>query len=835
MSTDEEQQKYLNDALKVVREQAFFMKRACDGDSLKLALDHATEMLRELRTNLLTSKNYYELWMKVLDELRDLEEYLHGLQRSGRYMVEIYEQVQSIGNIVPRLYLMICVGGVYISSLEAPAKDILKDLVEMVKGVQHPIRGLFLRNYLTQVSKNRLPDHGSVYEGVGGNVQDAISFILQNFAETNRLWVRLQTQGIAKDRKKREKERLDLRILVGANLVRLSQLEGLEINDYKTIVLPKLLEEVISCKDTIAQNYLMDCIIQIFSDEFHFATLNEFLNVIINLKEKVNIKNIIELLMNRLANYINPSPSSGQASSGQTYGATHTEINSFKLFNDIITQIIEIKVNYTLNDSLKLLLLLINYSLKINANKIEYITHCLSVCLNLIEKSNVFPNISEQATSTSTTTEVTYDSNQLEIIQTIELILKSPLNILSLRVLEISVYGKLLNYLPYNNHKELALNLVQSIVNKHILLNDFNQIEILLQTIKPLLEEKPGTVIQYDEDGKEISNTQTSANNNSISFELEQSLIAKLIHLITNEDTDILLQIYNILRKYFLAGGSARMKHTLPSLIFNSLNLVKKVKLREILAENTNNSELNPKFSTRKVFHFVIEVITTLSSQENQSELSLKLFLIAAQSADSCQFHAIAYEFIKEALLIYETDIIDSKSQVKILHLIIGTLLNCKSFPMEDYEALITKIAQYSNKLLKKIDQVRLITLCSHLFWPPMNKSLSASGTVLAERYNDPERVLECLQRALKIASVSNTDLFVEILDRYLYNYENDNPAIHVRYLSGLIALINEQLATTDGTGPNLAVRAHYKNTIEYIRNRQNNLETSEKYNAITL
>jgi hypothetical protein len=33
--------------------------------------------------------------------------------------------------------------------------------------------------------------------------------------------------------------------------------------------------------------------------------------------------------------------------------------------------------------------------------------------------------------------------------------------------------------------------------------------------------------------------------------------------------------------------------------------------------------------------------------------------------------------------------------------------------------------------------------------------------------YNDPDRVLECMQRALKIASVSNPNIFVEILDRY--------------------------------------------------------------------
>jgi vacuolar protein sorting-associated protein 35 len=35
---------------------------------------------------------------------------------------------------------------------EAPAKLILRDVVEMCKGVQHPTRGLFLRAYLVQAS-----------------------------------------------------------------------------------------------------------------------------------------------------------------------------------------------------------------------------------------------------------------------------------------------------------------------------------------------------------------------------------------------------------------------------------------------------------------------------------------------------------------------------------------------------------------------------------------------------------------------------------------------------------------------------------------------------------
>ena len=71
---------------------------------------------------------------------------------------------------------------------EGAAKDVLKDLVEMAKGVQQPIHGLFLRTYLSQTSKNLLPDTGSEYEGEGGNVHDAVEFVLQNFTEMNKLW-----------------------------------------------------------------------------------------------------------------------------------------------------------------------------------------------------------------------------------------------------------------------------------------------------------------------------------------------------------------------------------------------------------------------------------------------------------------------------------------------------------------------------------------------------------------------------------------------------------------------------------------------------------------------
>jgi len=74
-----------------------------------------------------------------------------------------------------------------VKTKEAPVKLILKDLLDMVKGVQQPTRGLFLRYYLMKMMKDILPDKDTAFEGEGGDVNDAIDFILQNMSEMNRL------------------------------------------------------------------------------------------------------------------------------------------------------------------------------------------------------------------------------------------------------------------------------------------------------------------------------------------------------------------------------------------------------------------------------------------------------------------------------------------------------------------------------------------------------------------------------------------------------------------------------------------------------------------------
>ena len=90
---------------------------------------------------------------------------MYDAHQSGKHhLADLYELVQYAGNIVPRLYLMITVGAVYMS-VESPRKEIMKDMMEMARGVQHPTRGLFLRFYLSGMTREHLPigdDQGCV-------------------------------------------------------------------------------------------------------------------------------------------------------------------------------------------------------------------------------------------------------------------------------------------------------------------------------------------------------------------------------------------------------------------------------------------------------------------------------------------------------------------------------------------------------------------------------------------------------------------------------------------------------------------------------------------------
>jgi vacuolar protein sorting-associated protein 35 len=142
------QEKQLHEAKHSVKADALLMKKSLDKLELLTGMKHASDMLNKLsniarinNTEVLLSlspKNYYDLYIDVTDELRHLETFMIDEFQKGLKCDDLYELVQYAASIIPRLYLLITVGTVYMKIKEYPSKIILRDLVEMCRGVQHP-------------------------------------------------------------------------------------------------------------------------------------------------------------------------------------------------------------------------------------------------------------------------------------------------------------------------------------------------------------------------------------------------------------------------------------------------------------------------------------------------------------------------------------------------------------------------------------------------------------------------------------------------------------------------------------------------------------------------
>ena len=295
-----DQEQELDESITKSQTASFNMKKAIESNNFKEALKNSSLMLSELKATKLSPKNYYSLFSQILDEIKYLEQYFYEEQKKGRKMADVYEAVQYAQSLIPRIYLMITVASIYITGKEIKASLILNDLGDMMKSIQNPMRGLFVRYFMLKMLKEKLPDKSE--SEISNDPLISINFILQNLSEMNKLWSRMQ-YGASKEKTKRESERNELRLTVGENIVRLAALSQVNSERYKKIVLPKLLEIITSTKDSLSQQYLMDCIIQVFPDEFHLLTLEELIDATQIIQANIDVKPIYIALMDRLSNF----------------------------------------------------------------------------------------------------------------------------------------------------------------------------------------------------------------------------------------------------------------------------------------------------------------------------------------------------------------------------------------------------------------------------------------------------------------------------------------------------------------------------------------------------
>ncbi|CAB3405156.1 unnamed protein product [Caenorhabditis bovis] len=770
-----DQEKALDHACRIVKSEAHEMKRCLDKGKTMDALKHALQFLNELRTGDLSPKFYYRLYMDSVNELQQLETVLiDDFQQDASKLTNLYECVQYAGSIIPRLYLLVTIGVVFIKCGLGSRKELLKDMVEMCRGVQHPLRGLFLRNYLLQSTRSLLPDVGDDDDDDGavlvepaeangkclkqdGTVADAIDFIIINFGEMNKLWVRMQHQGPSKEREKREKDRLELRILVGTNLVRLSQLESLTEEMYTREVLPCILEQVVSCRDPISQEYLMECVIQVFADDFHLATLNEFLAACGQLAPEVNVKNVLIALIDRLALYTTSSIE------GEAARNTQNKMQLFEIFSEQAKDLIKNRPDMPMDDVVSLHVALVSLAVKCYPNRVDYANLSLLSLRTIIEEKGI-------------TTIEAFGKVGRELTKLLNIPIDEYKN--AVRLSELSEFVALVNFFDYRGRCNTAAYIIANILDEETFLKTQDDVNVVFDLIAPLIRD------QQD---------QPTDANESEDFVDEQNAVARMVHMIKADDVDNQYLLLNSARKVFGEGGKHRLKYTLPPIVFEIYRLV-------VSFIDQKDADPNWEAKVRKMFVCAMGSIGALVSTAELAELPLKLYLDGAAAANKVPFtdnHTVIYEFISKAMSILEDDVADSRDRVRCLHLTIGTLLATKHLPDENWQPLASQCALAAAKMFKKPDQVRSLISAATLYWN--GKTIETMG----EPMRNGKRVAEILRKAAKIANeclepIVQQQLFIALIAAYTYYYEDKCPEINVEHIEQLVARTTDNAVQLD-------------------------------------
>jgi len=380
----EEEQQIKRNVISNVRIKRPRLRRAINASKMDAALQVVVEITSELNnveTQLLSPRSYYELYLTVIEELCAFETFLVSRSRGESSLLDMYEKVQHTEQVTPRLYLLITVGSALITTQQTPVDEVTKDLLNMCSAVQNPVRGLFLRTYLAQSMKDKLPGSDSVdgsLDSPNDKTLESLLFILHNFTEMNRLWVRMQHDCPPQLRGVRKKQRKELSLLIGSNIMALSKYKVVDEKIYKQIILPQLLEQIVSCREPLAQEYLAECVVQVFPDEYHLQTLDELLAACAKLQPGVDIRLVMGALTDRLRRY---------ASSADENRESMCAAGIFEIFRDRLPAVVATfapcvpTVEFLMMFMSLLKLVLVAYP-----DRMDYVDEVLRFCINALKE-----------------------------------------------------------------------------------------------------------------------------------------------------------------------------------------------------------------------------------------------------------------------------------------------------------------------------------------------------------------------------------------------------------------------------------------------------------------
>ena len=801
---EDDQERVLDLGLKNIKAQAFHMQNSIEHNNLRQCLKETNQLLIELRNKVLTPKNYYHLYTAAFDEMQYFSNIVKEEIKRGRQVKDIYESVQQAKFIIPRLYLLITVASLYMEERPKSCRDIIFDLLNMVKGVQNPIRGLFVRYYLLKMIKDKLPDIDNEYLSDGGTFEDTIKFILQNLEEMNRLWIRL-SHGISTSEKLvREQERNELKILVGENITRLSSLNGMTNELYENTILPKIINILLETKDKLSQQYLMECIIHAFPDEYNIKCMEKILEAIKQLVPEIDVYSLFITLMEKLAKFVsnsNDDPKEILKDTEKIFGLLKNSFDELlnKNSNDENVDIMKIL-------DLEVAFMKFTISCCPPENKLESVNYILSSSVNILKLSE----------------NKLFDDGIKKLLS----LLSSPLES-ELSLFDMTDFPILMNHLDFTSRKNLGLRIIESLVNgtSKEKLDTEEKVTKLLAFIKPLLED---------------SNENDNENNDEIEFENEQNIVAKLIFVICAKDPENLFKIYSNLKNVFNNGGDKRKKYTLPTLANSIINLCYRISdaydyKNNLIPENRKTQIFNMNLelidiskidSDDSFFKLLLEIYKLLNDtitliNELNQEMAFKLYLQAASqvnliNSDRQNFEEACASFINAALAIYQEGKAQSEQIFNMLITLSGSLLTYSILSNDTLSQIINSLFNSAQKFTKRVEQCNSMLIIGHLFY-----------SLLGDR----NKVLECLKKASRFAKFAMTNpshlfLYIDILNQFLFYIEiDDTDFISLDFIEETIEDIKNHIDTIKMENKDadfiVPIEEYYNRTIDVIKKRK--------------
>lgn len=202
-----------------------------------------------------------------------------------------------------------------------------------------------------------------------------------------------------------------------------------------------------------------------------------------------------------------------------------------------------------------------------------------------------------------------------------------------LTLIQLKHFSLLLEKFDNVSRKSLALYVVLNILDSETLIPTADEAEIILSIIAPLIK-----------DTEEPNMEKIDAED----FAEEQGIVGRFVHLLKSDDPDMQYKILMTARKHFGLGGTQRIKHVLPPIIFKAFQLANTYK------SIAHEDELWDK-KCQKILQYCHSTIAVLAKAE-LPELALRLYLQGALVIGQIAYtnhETVAYDFMTQVFYLF--------------------------------------------------------------------------------------------------------------------------------------------------------------------------------------